>query len=774
MTCLGRLLLVLAPAVSLASAGPETRTFVANPENQTRQQVRYSGAPWPIVSAGYLEGTGAGQRLFGDPAVVPGDFHMRLEIALPQAGCASTVLLGEESFIRLRSDSFELQVCGALFGSDASGAAVRGPRLRPDRAFRLELKRKDEELMLSLDGEVVRRWTGSRRGLGAIGLDPDEGVVRLYHFAVDGRFAEPTKRAFSNSFGLQLRRPPARSADVWAPAIVHEAPTNECAILTRSDGAVELYHITKPESDSISLLRSKDGGLTWSEPQRAFMLPGRAYYALQALEAADGAVHVIFHVFGQGEGGYRGRLYEVYHARRPVAGKAWTQPRRFIPGYVGSIRGFIELPGGRLLVAVGLAVPERERPPEHGPDFGWHDVNVLWSDDRGDTWNRSPDRLKVELKTPNVTRYGAIEPVLLPLRDGRIWMLVRDRQGRLLESFSSTRGERWTELVRSRFVSSDSPAELRRLRDGRIVLLSNPCQNWSDPRSYAMGGREVLVAAISSDEGRTWSGFREILHETMVERAGDRGTAYPSLTETIDGKLVVMSGQGEGKRALVVFDPDWLEESFQRDELGHGPVAWTQYGDEGIRMERAGGEEAVAIPIKSSRLGGGSWNFPMTAEGELTLRLRVPAEASGVQLVLNDHFTRVDDAAAADHAVFTFPLPSATVVGAWQNVRLVWRNATGGGHASMEINGTEVAHLRAKRPAALGLNYLRVEFRGQAERGELLLADVAVKHAGARPPIAAAHQSDLRFWRSTGSAVEGAVLENDAVGEVDERWAAFP
>ncbi len=724
------LVTAIPPAGAVAAErAAATQTYVANAENQTKPQVRYTGNAWTADQGGFLLGTGRGHRLLAALPPAEGDFRIEAELALPRAGRESELVLGADSELVLAPGAKTWRVRGRFFRAAETAVEFPAPAIQPGRSFVLAVERTGTTCTIRVNGTEVHRSPCAPGALSALGFDPGTGAVHLFTLTATGRFAAPAAaQAFGNAFGVQLRRAPAAADAIFAPVILRGAHTNESAIVRRRDGALEIYAVTKPASDSVSVQRSTDGGLTWDEPAVAFPLPGRAYYAVQALEAADGAVHVVAHVLGEGPGGYRGRLYEVHHAKRAAApGAAWTKPQRVVPGYVGSIRGFIQLgASGRLLLAVGRAIPAREHAPSSGPDFGWNDTFVYFSDDQGATWRESPDALSIELKTANVTRYGAVEPVLLELRD-RVWMLVRDRGGRLWQTFSRD-GERWPPLERSPFISSDSPAGLLRLRDGRIVLLTNACQNWSDPRSYAMGGREVLHAAISADEGRTWRGFREILHETNVVSGGDRGSAYPSLTENAAGRVVVVSGQGEGKRAIVGFAPGWLEETAVRDELAAGPVAWTQYGDEGLRVEPAeDGGRVVALPLKASGLCGAAWNFPIGADGEVRLRLQVPAGATALRLSLNDHFNRVDDRRAAEHAVFSVDGSALGVApdGRWREVALAWRGSTSQGEVTLWVDGREVGRGRATRPAQWGVNYLRVEFRATSDRGSVRIAGLS-------------------------------------------------
>ena len=233
------------------------------------------------------------------------------------------------------------------------------------------------------------------------------------------------------------------------------------------------------------------------------------------------------------------------------------------------------------------------------------------------------------------------------------------------------------------------------------------------------------VAAISADAGRTWRGFRDILHETDVVSGGDRGTAYPSAVESRSGKIVVTSGQGEGKRALVGFDPAWLEERTVRDDLAAGPVGWTSYGAEAATVETsADGTRALALPLAAAGTAGAGWNFPMAAAGELRFRLRVPAAVRELRVSLTDHFNRIDDRRAAEHAVWSAAGTTLAVPGdgAWHDVKLAWEAATAAGKLRVTIDGRAAATIPAQRAGLHGVNHLRFEFRAATDGDRVLIA----------------------------------------------------
>src|SRR5262249_51380688 len=151
------------------------------------------------------------------------------------------------------------------------------------------------------------------------------------------------------------------------------------------------------------------------------------------------------------------------------------------------------------------------------------------------TWQQSPAALKTP--TPAIGDLGAVEPAVLQLEDGRVWMLIRTQVGRFYESFSAD-GIEWTPAAPTAIESSDSPARRLPLKDGRILMFLNDCRRFP----YANGGRQVLHGAISDDEGRSWRGWRELLRDPLRDEPpppdGDHGVSYPYPTLTAGGQVL--------------------------------------------------------------------------------------------------------------------------------------------------------------------------------------------------------------------------------------------
>jgi hypothetical protein len=164
-------------------------------------------------------------------------------------------------------------------------------------------------------------------------------------------------------------------------------------------------------------------------------------------------------------------------------------------------------------------------------------------------------------------------------------------------------------------------------------------------------------------------------------------------------------------------------------DASDGPAQWTDYGGQGLAPV-AGGDRAAESGVKifgrKDAPSGASWNFPSAAAGEVSFVISASAGVAGIGLALNDHFTRVDDLKAAEHAVFAVSLaPTAEE----KRVRVRWSGATESGTVVVEVDGKEAARVPARRPAQLGVNYLRVDFRSEAAESGVALRGLGMKIA---------------------------------------------
>jgi len=471
------------------------------------------------------------------------------------------------------------------------------------------------------------------------------------------------------------------------------------ATVTLPDGTLESFHRRSVGGHvSIFRTRSTDNGRHWSEPEAILHLTVEPWGGPMPLLDRDGELHfVIPKARGKGRKPAVDRFIDLWHLRSTGGRTKWSEPQRIFEGYCGALQGVFQLKSGRIIAPFADWLPNVRTAPPTGPSV----TTCVYSDDGGKTWHRSPAKLTAPCHDgANLANYGACEPTLIELKDSRVWMLIRTQDGFLYESFS-TDGADWSPAKRSRFHSSNSPAFPVRLPGGRVVVFWNNCEHC--PRLGKEGvysGRDALHAAISSDEGKTWRGFREVYRDptrnNTPPKDGDRGTAYPHATVTKDGKILLTSGQGSERRRRFLIDPDWLLETSQSESFdnldawhlfkGIGP-AKRFWRDRVQGPQLIPGEKVLCIRDND----GAVWNFPAAKRGTLTLRVR----GSG-QISLTDRMFEPCDDTGEKLAVFTLPISSDS----WQTFRLVWNEKL--------CTVTPGNKLATRAPADDGLSYLRL------------------------------------------------------------------
>lgn len=504
------------------------------------------------------------------------------------------------------------------------------------------------------------------------------------------------------------------------------APNYASAAVTLPDGTLESYY-RRGVAGSIPIfrMRSADSGRTWTTPEPLVNLSVESWGGPMPLLDKDGELHfVIPKVRGTGRKPNVDRFIDLYHVRSSEGRTKWSEPIRIYEGYCGALQGVFQLKSGRIIAPFADWLPNVPTAPPTGPSV----TTCVYSDDGGKTWQRSPAKLTAPCHAgANLANYGACEPTLIELNDGRVWMLIRTQDGYLYESFSAD-GANWSDAVRSRFHSSNSPAFPIRLPDERIVVFWNNaehCQRVGNQGVYS--GRDALHAAITSDEGRTWRGFREVYRDSTRNgsppKDGDRGTAYPHATVTKEGKILLVSGQGTDRRRRFLIDPDWLLETKQEENFanldawhlykGFGPAArfWRDRvrGPQLIDHPDQPGKQVLHIRRPDEHDADGAvWNYPAGRRGKLALRLQVQKDFGGAQIGLTDRmFDPTDDTGEKQSAFALRIEPDSPLEPAkWHTIELAWDTAKK--ECAVTIDGKPAPSLPMQHLAPDGLSYLRL------------------------------------------------------------------
>ncbi len=507
----------------------------------------------------------------------------------------------------------------------------------------------------------------------------------------------------------------------YEPVYLRESPINEATVQVFDDGMIRVYHAPNRYSDSVMSIQSADGGFTWTEPEVIFQDSIIWQYPRRTLIDKDGNIHLLV---------FREPDLSVFHTKTTGVGKDWEPLQKIADGRIGAIRGFIQTESGRLIFGFHRHIWERK------PPYGGCFSSSVWSDDNGKTWTESKSRVVAPVFENYIgNNYGAVEPNLVQLNDGRIMMFIRTQNGWLYQSFSEDEGETWSEGKASIFHTSNSPANLLKLPDGRIVVTW--C-NTGDPDISSFGKiythRDVLHMAISDDDGKSWKGFREVFriptrNDQNDMKRGDSGCSYPNTAFTKEKKIILVTGQGEygGGRAMFLISPEWLYERGLDDDFSGGLEKWSCYtfiklgqkpgrwqGPELMDDPDAKGGKVLHIRKTDPEIFGDAAvrNFPMERKGKLSMRIKILPGSKGTSISLTDHHRHPNDPAGEKTAMFTLDskgIPEED----WQILTMKWD--VDKGKCAVSLNKDPLTVLKMENETGSGISYLRL--RSLAEDG---------------------------------------------------------
>jgi hypothetical protein len=525
---------------------------------------------------------------------------------------------------------------------------------------------------------------------------------------------------------LSLILLPAARAQESPTVLLQDSPVG---IVLRADGSFAYFNRKAPAQPVT--LKTTDGKPVALEPTIAApKVPGTLF-----LQDKDGRLHQITtKLRGPGKKIAVDRFIDLWHHATDDNGQ-WSEPEMIWKGYIGALMEYRQLSTGRIVAPFGSWLPNIPTAPPTGPNV----VTLIYSDDGGKTWLESPAKLTAPCyEGYNGSNYGACEPVLVEMKDRRLYMLMRTQAGFLYESWSNDDGKNWSKAVASRFHSSTGPPGLLKLADGRLVLFWNNCE--MPPRidgQGVYGGRDALHAAISADGGKTWRGFCEVYRDPFRDKtppkSGDRGTAYPFGTYDRDGNILVLSGQGGVRRNFVKFHPDWLTLTTKDDDFKNGLDGWHTFKPfgpaAGYWRDRTAGPVLIDHPVKPGAkvlhlrkpddkdADGATWNFPLGWKGEMTVKFLIKPGYHGCSIALGDRFFEPTDDNGERLAMFRLDvlpngaLPhnkqkSGVATNYHHTLKLKWDLTAK--KCEVDVNGTIFDPLPLANETGNGLCYLRL------------------------------------------------------------------
>ncbi|QZE14320.1 glycoside hydrolase [Halosquirtibacter laminarini] len=515
---------------------------------------------------------------------------------------------------------------------------------------------------------------------------------------------------------------------IYAPTPVASAPANAFqGLIKLKSGEIRYYALVGDDDLGKFYMRSLDQGLTWD----TIRYTGTKLFGRQNPKTGT-FIRVARGTATNGE-------VVVQRATNGIDG-AWTQTA------IDTSEAIMIKP------ALFIKNGERIIVPYH--TYHHTGAAVYYSDDDGISWKSSnavqaPPHKKGGIHKGVRWNHGAVEPSVVELKDGTLWMLMRTAQDYLYQSFSKDGGTTWSEATASPFHSTITMPTFLKLKDGRILLFWNntaplpetdhPTTGWED----VFTNRDALHLAITED-GKKWTGFRELYLNPARNafdfplRGGKLGSNDRSVqqTEAIElehNKVLVSLGQHPYFRKILLFDTNWLYEKERTASITPCLEQWTvhQYF-KGIvghcAYRRTAGAHITPSPLQSNiptlhfqyipdnllldSHQGAAWNFPAMEEGEISLDIYLSKDFKGAAISLTDHWYNATDSTVVAQAPYPITIDSEGKLlekfhlkkQHWNHVKVVWSKKNQ--QADLYVNRNKVGSLKQRAKVWGGISYI--------------------------------------------------------------------
>ena len=289
---------------------------------------------------------------------------------------------------------------------------------------------------------------------------------------------------------------------------------------------------------------SKDEGKTWKQTPlfaedkwsvqdtHALCMTKEGVLVLSFLNMAD--VH--FNWIAKTNKPTKNSRLHLWTVRSLDGGHTWEPPVLVQTGYCGATTTMIQLSSGELLMSA----------QNLDYDNGRHYSLTYRSKDQGQSWQAS-NYLDIGGQGHHG---GCYEGTLVELTDGRVWYCIRTNLDFFWNAYSDDQGLTWL-TVAPGMEASSSPAMLKRLQSGRILMVYNQLYAEGETSARRVAGqfsevaaswhREELSIRFSEDDGRSWS------DPVVIARCKDAWLSYPYVFEQAPGKIWLTTMQSHLK-----------------------------------------------------------------------------------------------------------------------------------------------------------------------------------------------------------------------------------